>query len=96
MPVIDGLEAARLIRKDYSPSPNDPYIIAITGNAYEDDRRQCFSVGMQEVLVKPVEMCSLASALERAKQAIVQATMDQRQQQQQEQSQSDQELQPQS
>lgn len=51
MPVMDGLDAARAIRALGHRLP----IVALTANAFEEDRRACFSVGMNDVLSKPVD-----------------------------------------
>lgn len=54
MPIIDGLEAAKIIRgKDRSDAKTVP-IIAMTANAYEEDKRKSLSVGIDDHLAKPV------------------------------------------
>lgn len=64
MPVMDGYEAARCIRKkeEEQRSPRLP-IIAMTGNASIEDARQCKEAGMDEVVTKPVSLISLRAAL---------------------------------
>ena len=53
MPVMDGLEATRLIRQlDYGQSIP---IIAMTANAFEDDKQRCIEAGMNSFLAKPIE-----------------------------------------
>lgn len=56
MPVLDGFEATRQIRKHENDSglPQVP-IVAMTGNAFESDRKKCFEAGMNDFLAKPVE-----------------------------------------
>jgi CheY-like chemotaxis protein/HPt (histidine-containing phosphotransfer) domain-containing protein len=53
MPVMDGLEAARLIRS--LPGRQTTPIIAMTAVAFEEDRLKCMSVGMNDYLSKPVD-----------------------------------------
>ena len=50
MPNMDGLEATRKIR---SYGFNKP-IIALTANAFDDDRNACFDSGMNDFMTKPV------------------------------------------
>ncbi|MBL8303211.1 MAG: response regulator, partial [Ideonella sp.] len=61
MPVMDGLEATRSIRAQGHRMP----ILALTANAFEDDRRACLAAGMDDVLAKPVDPELLYAALER-------------------------------
>lgn len=53
MPVMDGLEATAIIRK-LSGWETVP-ILAMTANAFEEDRRKCIEAGMNDHLVKPLE-----------------------------------------
>ena len=51
MPVMDGYEATKAIRKIY-PDTRIP-IIALSANAFEEDRQKSLAAGMDEHLSKP-------------------------------------------
>jgi hypothetical protein len=57
MPVMNGIEATRLIRLD-SRNRHTP-IIAATANAFKDDLRACHAAGMNDHLTKPIEPSQL-------------------------------------
>ena len=64
MPVMDGLEAARLIRSPQS-SVLDHHvtIIAMTANAMRGDQEACLEAGMDDYLAKPVTPLAMAGKL---------------------------------
>ncbi|HSD58892.1 MAG TPA: response regulator [Methanotrichaceae archaeon] len=69
MPEMDGLEATCRIRKRESTT-EQPWIIAMTAYALEGDREECFSVGMNEYISKPIRMGELQEALDRRSEAL--------------------------
>ncbi|MGR3179443.1 MAG: response regulator [Candidatus Anammoxibacter sp.] len=63
MPVMDGLEATKLIR-EYEKSKNcHTKIIAMTANAMRGDREHCLDAGMDDYLTKPVRQKALLDIL---------------------------------
>lgn len=62
MPVMDGFEATREIRRLVGQATR---IIATTAYVTDDDRARCFAAGMNDFLPKPVKGAIIAQALER-------------------------------
>jgi signal transduction histidine kinase/ActR/RegA family two-component response regulator len=66
MPELDGLEATRAIRAQV-PAVAQPWIIAVTANAFEQDRQRCLEAGMDDFVGKPYKPGPLREALLRAR-----------------------------
>lgn len=61
MPNMDGLTATKHIRMN--PNIHQPRIIALTANAFAEDRNMCHAIGMDDFLSKPVSIGRLRQAL---------------------------------
>ena len=61
MPVMDGYEATRQLRRD-ARFANLP-IIAMTANAQADDRRRCLEAGMNDHIAKPIDVALLYATI---------------------------------
>ncbi len=63
MPVMDGYEATREIRRLDRPDAATIPIIAMTANAFEEDKRRAASCGMNDHIAKPIEVDLLISTI---------------------------------
>ena len=59
MPKMNGYEAARCIRKIDNRTKADIPIIAMTANAFDDDKKEALQAGMNDHLSKPIEFENL-------------------------------------
>jgi CheY-like chemotaxis protein/nitrogen-specific signal transduction histidine kinase len=64
MPVLDGYNATREIRKDPDPNVNEVLVIAMTASAIDGDREKCLGAGMNNYLAKPVRSSVLSEMLD--------------------------------
>jgi signal transduction histidine kinase/ligand-binding sensor domain-containing protein/ActR/RegA family two-component response regulator len=60
MPQMDGLQATELIRSTYGASP---LIMAMTANAMNEDKENCFKAGMNDYISKPLNLQLLTKKL---------------------------------
>jgi CheY-like chemotaxis protein len=65
LPGLDGIAAARALRRRGVQTP----IVALTADAFEEDRRACLAAGMDDFLPKPLAPAALAGALRRWRNA---------------------------
>ena len=61
MPGMDGVQAAKALRAAGVKTP----IVALTADAFEDDRKACLNAGMNDFLAKPLEAGALRGVLGR-------------------------------
>ncbi|HEX4243069.1 MAG TPA: response regulator [Steroidobacteraceae bacterium] len=64
MPVMDGYEATREIRRLERGSARVP-IVALTANAMKGDEERCIAAGMDDFVSKPIDLRKLAACLSR-------------------------------
>jgi PAS domain S-box-containing protein len=64
MPDMDGLEATRVIGREFGDERR-PRIVAMTANAMKEDRDECFAAGMDDFITKPIQLTELVAALNR-------------------------------
>ena len=68
MPQMDGLEATTKIKALFSSSDRAgacPPIIALTANAFAEDRQKCIAAGMDDYLAKPFEIVELTDIIDK-------------------------------
>jgi CheY-like chemotaxis protein len=69
MPVMDGYQATREIRRRERATGKHLRIIAVTANAMKDDRDRCLAAGMDDYVSKPIDADQLLELLESASPA---------------------------
>jgi two-component system, sensor histidine kinase and response regulator len=75
MPVVDGLEATRIIRRRDKTTP----IVALTANATTDDRRTCLQAGCSDFMPKPVSfdlLCTIFAKISKNSATAVAAAAE--------------------
>ncbi|TAQ86227.1 hypothetical protein B7494_g5445 [Chlorociboria aeruginascens] len=70
MPVLDGYEATKLLRKDPIEAVRHVVVISMTASAIAGDREKCLESGMNDYLAKPVRSAVLKQKLDQYLQQI--------------------------
>lgn len=63
MPRMNGYETTKAIRALEDGAKSQIRIVAMTANAFEEDKREAFKVGMNGHLAKPIDVGELVKAL---------------------------------
>ncbi len=63
MPVMDGVQATKKIRETFDAKALP--IIALTANAFEDDKKKFLSVGMQDIVSKPFKLHEISYMIQK-------------------------------
>ena len=64
MPLMDGYAAARAIRKLEDSALSSIPILAMTANAFEEDKKEALKNGMNGHITKPIEIDKLMETLD--------------------------------
>ena len=60
MPIMDGIEATREIRRlEFEEGKKRLIIVALTASALSHEKEQCLEAGMDAFLTKPIKPCDL-------------------------------------
>ena len=65
MPVMDGYKATGEIRRLSDSKLSGIPIIAMTANAFDEDKQRCLDAGMNAHIAKPIDVKALKSTLEK-------------------------------
>ena len=63
MPEMNGYEATRQIRRLENPALSQIPILAMTANAFEEDKQEALAAGMNGYIAKPINIKALFAAL---------------------------------
>ena len=70
MPGLDGLEVTRILRVEEARAGMAPTrIVALTANAFEEDRQAARAAGLDDFMTKPVDAAALAALMRQAAEA---------------------------
>ena len=75
MPEMDGIEATKIIRNDFSEDKKNIPIIALTAHAFQEELDKCIEVGMNACVIKPIEtnlfLKTIVANVQKSKQSLV-------------------------
>jgi len=63
MPIMDGIEATKLIRKTFSEKKRNVPIIAMTAHAFQEELDKCILVGMNDHVTKPIDVVNFITTI---------------------------------
>ena len=66
MPNMDGYKATRIIRRLEDPKKAALPIVAMTANAFDEDRQNAFNAGMNGHIAKPFELDKMLTTIAQA------------------------------
>lgn len=68
MPEIDGIESTKIIREleKNSQTEHPVFIVAVTANAFSEDKQKCMEAGMNEFISKPFKEAELMKIIKNA------------------------------
>ena len=69
MPLMDGLQTVRRIREDFKD--RDIYVVAMTANASNEDRKNCMEAGMNDFISKPISLQAISKVLAERQQQLL-------------------------
>ena len=64
MPELNGYETTEIIRRQETKGQHQ-VVVAMTANVFDDERRRCMAVGMDDYIAKPITLDTLQALLER-------------------------------
>ena len=68
MPLMDGLQTTQRIRQDFADQ--ELFVVAMTANASNEDRRNCLAAGMNEFISKPISISAISHMLNQRRQQL--------------------------
>jgi signal transduction histidine kinase/DNA-binding response OmpR family regulator len=68
MPMMDGIEATKLIRNTFSDKKKNVPIIAMTAHAFQEELDKCLLVGMNNHVIKPIDVENFITTINKSLQ----------------------------